>query len=176
MKTVTKQGTMLCLLTLLFFRVSAVPPESTVRGAASKAELTDALFQAIKNNQFETLLNYLPDDHHLEILRTTTNAIDKVFYDGLTSESVRDQAQENFRKVIKNGIDNEINWSSLELMEKRPKPNNSLKDIHTTVLVMEDNKEVPLSFSFDSVEILDRWFIIQGISPDVTSQIGFIID
>ena len=166
----------MCFFTLLFTRISAVPPEyeTSVRGAASKADLTEVLFQAIKNNDFDAILNYLPDDLHLEVLKNHTNAIDKVFYENLTAEAIKNHTQENFSRVIKSGIDNEINWSSLQLMEKRAKDLGSLKDISTTVLVMEDNKEVPLSFSFDSIEILNRWFIIQGIRAESKPEIGYI--
>jgi hypothetical protein len=176
MKTATIQWTIMCLLTLVFTRMSAVPPEheTSVRGAASNADLTEVLFQAIKNNDFETLLNYMPDEHHLEILRAQSNALDKGFYEELSAGSIRDQMEENFNGVIKSGIDNEVNWSSLQLMEKRSKDMNSLKNICTTVLVMEDNKEVPLSFSFDSIEISNRWFIIQGLRTEEKPEIGLV--
>lgn len=176
MKTAIGKWTLICFLTLMFTRISAVPPEfeKTVRGAAKKAELTEVLFQAIKNNDFKTLTNYMPDDHHLEILKENSNSLDKVFYDELTGESIRNQTEENFDRVIKSGIDKGVNWSSLQLMENRDKNIGTLKDIVTTILVMEDNKEVSLSFSYDSIEISNKWFIIQGIRPEENPQLGYI--
>lgn len=138
----------MCFLALMFTRIAAVPPEyeTSVRGAASQADLTEVLFLAIKENNFTALINYLPDDHHLEVLKNETNALDKVFYENLTAESIRIHTEENFSQVIKTGIDHEVNWSSLQLMEKKPKDIGSLKDIYTTMLVMEDQRSASFFF------------------------------
>ena len=176
MKNIIQQWFLVLLITLLFNNLYAVPPESetTVRGASSNAELTEMIFQAIKANNVESLLNYLPDENHLNILKRKSAKSDKFFFENLNAQSVKAVFEKNFENIMKTGIDNEINWSSLQLMEKNIKTNKILKSIHTTNLIMADNKDSKVSFTFDSIKISNKWFLIQGIQKDSVNEFGYV--
>jgi hypothetical protein len=165
-----------CFIALLCSSIQAIPPqlEISVRGAVNKEELTEALFQAVKSNGFDMLLNYLPDEHHLEILKLQSSEVEKGLYDNLDSDTIKINTKNNFEQIIKAGIDKGVNWSSLQLMENKPKNKNYSANLITTILIAQDDREIILSFSYDAIEIGQRWFIFQGIrTENDKSTIGY---
>lgn len=166
MKTLSQLCKVVAVITLLIAGTSATPPKRTdsVRGAASRSELSEALSQAIKSNNFDQLLNYLPDDHHLDILREKSPEIEKNVYENLDAETVKIRTKENFENIIQAGIIKGIHWESLNLLSNNASKNsNSLRRMDTVTLQMEDNKELRFSVSFDAMMIAERWFLFQGI-------------
>jgi hypothetical protein len=157
----------LVFLTLLLCNAytNAGPDNCTfsVKGANNKEELGEIVFQAVKYNDFNLLLNYIPDEHHLQVLSTNSLGQEKSIYENIDSELIKNKTRTNFDQIIKYGIDNEVNWSSLEITDASSKVSNSLKSMNTVFLTLEDNKETIMSFSFDAMEIENRWFLLQGI-------------
>jgi hypothetical protein len=136
------------------------------RGAENKNELSEVLFNAMKNNDFSELVNYIPQQNELEAYKKNCSIKDKPLCESVDAEKLKSNTEANFNKVIKKGIDREINWSEAELVDKKilEDKNDPLKS--KIIVSIQDMKGVIMKISFDVIRIKDKWFIFQGIRQE----------
>jgi hypothetical protein len=136
------------------------------RGAENKNELSEVLFNAMKSNDFSLLSNYIPQQSEIEAYKKNCSLKDKPLCESVDAEKLKSNTEENFNKVIKKGIDREINWSEAELVDKKivEDKNDPLKS--KIIVSIQDAKGVIMKVSFDVIKIKDKWFIFQGIRQE----------
>jgi hypothetical protein len=137
------------------------------RGAESKNELSEVLFNSMKRNEFTLLLNYIPQQNEIDSYKKSCSIKDKPLCESVDAEKLKTNTEKNFNKVIKRGIDREINWFEAELVDTKvvDEKNDPLKS--KVILSIQDVKGGILKISFDIIKIKDKWFIFQGIREEV---------
>lgn len=135
----------------------------SIKGADTRQELEDILFQSIKANKFDMLINYIPDENLLNVIKTKSDIVEQNLYENLNPQQLLSNTESNFNLIIKKGIDTKINWESLQIMNKSSKGYNSLNNVYTIDLLLQDNRENKLPLSFDAMQINEKWFLFQNI-------------
>lgn len=137
------------------------------RGAIDKTDLSQIIFNSVKMNDFNMLENYIPNDTELEYFKTHTSKKNKYFYEAVDAEELKTNTKINFSKLIEDGVKNEINWSTVELVDSRiDQGNRDDKRIYKGIFSVQDLKGKSMEVSFDVIKIKNKWFIFQGIRVD----------
>jgi hypothetical protein len=137
--------------------------ETNKRGAIDKSDLPDILFNSVKMNDFDMLLNYIPNENEIEYLKTHSAKKNKYLFEGINADELKINTKVNFNKLIEQGIEKEINWSDSELVDSRIEEGNfSDKRIHKGIFSIQDAKGKSMQASFDIIKIKNKWFIFQG--------------
>ncbi|HEX8545851.1 MAG TPA: hypothetical protein VF691_02755 [Cytophagaceae bacterium] len=144
----------------------AVVPGPTVKGAASEKELSTLIFEAIKNNQFESLQNYIPAENELEYLRATSTEKNKPLFENLQPDKLNVYTRRNFDLVIQKGIENNINWSSTQLIDYQTRQCSIEKIGCKVFITIQDAVGKSVSLSYDIININDKWFLFQGMRTE----------
>lgn len=161
-------GIVMIMLWLPSFIFNINPPVDDVevgkRGAKTKEDLPDVVFNSIRLNQFDLLLNYLPNDNELLYLGNRTDRKDKYMFEGLSSEQLQANTKLNFEKVVEEGIKNQINWSTVEMTDSRIEVGKSKDDrAYKGFFTVQDGKAESLQISFDIIKVKNKWFLFQGM-------------
>jgi hypothetical protein len=151
-----------------FVLVKAVSEDEPAlkRGAKSRAELSEIFFNSIRQNDFSMLRNYIPEQTEMEYFRKSCSIQQKPLCESIDDEELKSNTEVNFKKLVQKGIEKEINWSQIELMEKNSidDPKNSLRS--KMILNVQDMKGRSMKISFDVIRIKDKYFIFQGIREE----------
>jgi hypothetical protein len=136
------------------------------RGATSSAELSEAFFNAVKQNDFSMLRSYIPEQTEMEYFRKSCSIQQKPLCESIDGEELKSNTETNFKKLVQKGIDKEINWSQIELIDKKVlvDPKNGLRS--KVILNAQDMKGQTIKMSFDVIQIKDKYFIFQGIREE----------
>ena len=136
------------------------------RGAKSRTELSEAFLNSIKENDFSMLRNYIPEESEMESFRKSCSIRQKPLCEAVDGEEVKSNTETNYKKLVQKGIDKEINWSQIELTDKKiiEDPENSLRS--KILLSVQDMKGTAVNISFDVLRIKDKYFIFQGIREE----------
>ena len=136
------------------------------RGARSSAELSEAFFNSIRQNDFSMLRNYIPEQTEMEYFRKSCNIIQKPLCESIDGEELKLNTEANYKKLVQKGIEKEINWSQIELIDRKiiEDPKNSLRS--KVLLGVQDMKGKTMNMSFDVIQIKDKYFIFQGIRAE----------
>jgi hypothetical protein len=137
------------------------------RGAENKSELSQVVFNAMRQNDFSLLSNYIPQQNELEAYRANCSVKDKPLCESVDAEKLKANTEANFNKVIKKGIDKEINWSESELVDKKIMEDKTDQLKSKVMLSIQDMRGMNFKVSFDVIKIKDKWFIFQGIREEV---------
>ncbi|MBX9852272.1 MAG: hypothetical protein K2X86_11025 [Cytophagaceae bacterium] len=152
--------------------------EENKRGATRKEDLPEVLFQALKANDFEQLINYIPDDNDLAYIKNHSGKKNRYVYDQMQAEELKSMTQANFDQVMRESIEREINWSSAEVMEEKViLSGESDKRIYTGTFTIQDQRDKSLTIVFDIIKIKNKWFIFQGIkavNKKASRQVGML--
>lgn len=156
---------------LLFQSVEAhVTPtcavEPTVKGAASEKELSRLIFEAIQNNQFEALSNYIPAEPELEYLRATSTEKNKPIFENIQPEKLNVYTKKNFDLIIQKGIERHINWASTRLIDYQTRQCSIEKIGCKVFITIQDAVGKSISLSYDIINIKDKWFLFQGMRTE----------
>lgn len=164
-----KRWLLLMFVPLLFVSFTSVNTfydgqEITVRGAETKEELTQIVFNALKENDFDMLTNYIPQETELDYLRKQSSARHRYMFEQLASEDLIANTKLNFDKVVEEGVGKEMNWAESDLAESIVEQGGtSDKRIYKGHLRVQDLKGKGLSISIDIIKVKNRWFLFQGI-------------
>jgi hypothetical protein len=136
------------------------------RGAESVAELSEVFFNSVKENDFSMLGNYIPEQTEMEYFRKSCSIQQKPLCESIDEEELKSNTEANYKKLVQKGIDKEINWSQIELTDKKiiPDPKNNLRS--KVLLSVQDMKGKTIKMSFDMIRIKDKYFIFQGIREE----------
>jgi hypothetical protein len=136
------------------------------RGAKSSAELSETFFNSIRQNDFSMLRNYIPEQTEMEFFRKSCSIQQKPLCESIDGEELKSNTESNYKKLVQKGIDKEINWSQVELIDRNiiEDPKNSLRS--KVILNVQDLKGNSIKFSFDVIQIKDKYFIFQGIRAE----------
>ena len=156
---------------LLFQTVNAhvaadVVVEPTIKGASSEKELSSLIFEAIKNNQFESLRNYIPAETELEYLRATSTEKNRPIFENLQTEQLNVYTKRNFDLIIQNGIEKHINWASTQLIDYQTRQCSIEKIGCKVFITIQDSVGKSVSLSYDIININDKWFLFQGMRTE----------
>jgi hypothetical protein len=136
------------------------------RGAQSSTELSEAFFNSIRQNDFSMLRNYIPEQTEMEYFRKSCSIQQKPLCEAIDGEELKANTETNYKKLVQKGIDKEINWSQIELIDKKiiADPTNNLRS--KVMLSVQDTKGKTMKISFDVIQIKDKYFIFQGIRAE----------
>jgi hypothetical protein len=112
------------------------------------------------------LRNYIPEQTEMEYFRNSCSIQQKPLCEAIDDEELKSNTEANFKKLVQRGIDKEINWSQIELIEKSSiaDPRNNLRS--KMILNVQDMKGKSMKMSFDVIRIKDKYFIFQGIREE----------
>ncbi|MFL5730970.1 MAG: hypothetical protein ACJ75J_15890 [Cytophagaceae bacterium] len=133
------------------------------RGAKSSAELSEIFINSVRQNDFSMLRNYIPEQTEMEYFRKSCSIQQKPLCESIDDEELKSNTESNYRKLVQRGIDKELNWSQIELIDKKTisDPKNNLRS--RVVMNVQDMKGKSMKMSFDVIQIKDKYFIFQGI-------------
>jgi len=136
------------------------------RGAKSSTELSEAFFNSIRQNDFSMLRNYIPEQTEMEYFRKSCSIQQKPLCESINGEELKTNTEANYNKLLQKGIDKEINWSQIELIDKKiiADPANSLRS--KVSLSVQDMKGKVINMSFDQIRIKDKYFLFQGMREE----------
>ena len=138
----------------------------TVKGAPSEKELSTLIFEALKNNQFESLKNYIPAQTELEYLRATSTEKNRPIFENLQTEQLNVFTKRNFDLVIQNGVEKNINWASTQLIDYQTRQCSIEKIGCKVFITIQDAVGKSVSLSYDIININDKWFLFQGMRTE----------
>jgi hypothetical protein len=155
------------VVNLSFVMVRADEDEPILkRGARNSAELSEAVFNSLKQNDFSILKNYIPEQAEMEYFRKSCSLRQKPMCEAINGEELKSNTEANYKKLVQKGIDKEINWSQIELIDKKniTDPANNLRS--KVSLSVQDMKGRIINMSFDQIRIKDKYFLFQGIREE----------
>ncbi|HEY8400058.1 MAG TPA: hypothetical protein VIK89_02280 [Cytophagaceae bacterium] len=134
-----------------------------VKGAKDHDELSQIIFTALKENDFASLKKYIPGEEEITYLKKTSSERNKPFFHNLDEEQVKGRILSDFESIIQQGISEQTNWSTVELIDYQTR-SCSIENIGCTVtLQTEDAKGIQRLYSYDAIRVKDRWFIFQNL-------------
>jgi hypothetical protein len=136
------------------------------RGAENGTELSEIFFNSIRQNDFSMLWNYIPEQSEMEYFRKSCSIQQKPMCEAIDDEELKSNTQANYKKLIQKGINEEMNWSQIELTDKKiiTDPTNNLRA--KALLTVQDMKGKVMKISFDMIRIKEKYFIFQGIREE----------
>ncbi len=160
-----------CALLLLAFwgpHAMTLFPETATEskpGAENKTELAEVVFNAFKLNDFNMLATYLPGENELNYLKKKSPQDKKDFYASLSTEVIKANVKENFSLINKKGIEKEVNWSTIELLDTEEKKleDTNINDYYKVMLLLQDMQGKKMSVEFETIKIKGKWFLLEGL-------------
>lgn len=144
--------------------------QESVKGAENHDELSKMIFSAIKENNFNDLKKVIPGESEIAYLKETSTERNKPFFENLNEEIVQSRIVHDFDEIIQEGISQEINWSTIELIDYKTR-SCAIENIGCTVtLQTEDAKGNQYLYSYDAIQVKDRWFIFQNLMTEEKSN------
>src|SRR6478736_3281824 len=160
-----------CLFLLLVLPASA-QTHRRGHGAANVQELGQSVFNALKDNQFATLNNYLPDEVELRILRRRSSADMRAVLDQTSADSVKQIFQRNFNQLTQQSTGNAFNWQNWQLSDTKAsqidKKNPLLYRIILTLGNPQDGQQTVL---FEALQIRRRFYLFNKIAMQPTTAL-----
>lgn len=134
------------------------------RGATHKEDLPEVVFNSIKMNDFEMLQNYIPNEGELDYLKKHTPRKNQYIYENLNADQLKANTELNFQKVVEEGIQQGINWSSVEIMDSEViEGSHTDERIFKGMFTVQGASESPVKISFDIIKVKNKWFVFQGL-------------
>lgn len=158
---------LLCFFALLLLFVIPASAQTHRRGhgAATAQELGQSVFNALKENRFEMLNNYMPDDVEMRVLRRRSSADMRAVLDQLSPDSVRQIFQRNFNQITQQTTANAFNWQNWQLSDTKPqqidKKNPALYRVSLTIANLQGAQQTIL---FEALQIRRRFFLFNKIT------------
>jgi hypothetical protein len=139
-------------------------------GAATVQELGQAVFNALQQNQFSSLENFLPDDTDLKALRRKSSEDMRLVLERTTPDTVRQNLQKQFSFMMDRASAGMFNWSAWTLAATkatRQDPKNPfLYKVRVAIADAAANEKYVL---FEAFQIRNRYFLFKQL--DFTSEI-----
>lgn len=131
-------------------------------GAASVQELSQSVFNALKENQFGNLQNYLPDEVELRVLRRRSSVDMRALLDQTSPDSLKQSLQSNFNAIIAQTTANTFNWHNWQPADikatQADKKNRALYRVQVNLADLAGNQSVLL---FEAIQIRNRYFLFK---------------
>lgn len=155
------------LLPLLLIYLSFTNIEIQEKGVKNSNDLPDIVFHAMKSNDFEQIVNYIPGENELDYLKENTPKKSKHLFDQTDSEGLKAESKISFEKAIEAGVHKQINWGNAEILESGiEKIDSPDKRISKGWFIVQDRKEVRMKVSFDVIKIKNKWFAFREFKVD----------
>ncbi|WMJ71667.1 hypothetical protein RCC89_00560 [Cytophagaceae bacterium ABcell3] len=152
----TKTVLILTIITLTCLTAFKSKDKSTIseglKGAKNKKELSGVVYNALKRHDFNLMQAFIPGTDEVELINK------KVSYQHKNNESIKAELQKSFHHIIESGIDKNINWSLVELVDQQIEDGNEISLIR---LELEDHRGHKLTVNIKLIEIEDRWYITE---------------
>lgn len=164
-------------LLLLFFLFLLVLPASAQthrrgHGAANVQELGQSVFNALKDNQFSTLSNYLPDEVELRILRRRSSADMRAVLDQTSPDSVKQIFQRNFNQIAQQTTGNAFNWQNWELSDTKASQIDKKNPLlYRVTLTMANPAGAQQTLLFEALQIRRRFYLFNKIAMQPTTAL-----
>lgn len=147
----------------LQFPCIAQKKEKAEPGAKSPEALSEVLFQALKMDNFDYLDSYIPMQEQVDYLQKNATEKNKPFFESLDPAGIRSRLEDGFKTITRKGIEDEINWSEVELVDFKTR-SCSIELIGCNVaFTIEDQNQNRLIVVYDAIKAGDRWFLFQGL-------------
>ncbi len=156
----------LILTFFLIFTIFQLPAQTHQRGhgAVTVQELSQSVFSALKDNQFGSLNNYLPDEVELRILRRRSSMDMRAVLDNTSPAGIKETLQQNFNDIITQTTGNAFNWNNYQLADAKAsqidKKNPLLYRIQMSVTNMEGAQHQVL---FEGLRIRNRYYLFKQL-------------
>jgi hypothetical protein len=146
---------------LLIFNTQAQAPRKII-GATKIQELGQALFNAVKQNQFKDLEQYMPTDAELKILKRRSSEDMRLVLEQTSKDSIRRNLQSDFNTIIQQGTTNVFNWNDWQVTDTKL----SRRDRKNPLLFRAELKLANASGSenallFEAVRIKGRFYLFK---------------
>jgi hypothetical protein len=155
----------LSLLSVLFSNSSFTEKTKLqARGVSVKEDLSTIVFNSVRLNDFQMLLDFIPDERELDYLKSHTNKKNEYIYAGMNREELEKNTKTNFENIEEGGIKSGVNWATVKMVDnivldgKR-----SDKRIHKGILMLQDANDREIKITFDIININNGWFLFQGM-------------
>ena len=155
----------LLMLSMFWGQSITTQPTDSKPGAENKTELAEVVFHSFRMNDFSMLNTYLPGENELAYLKKKSPQSKKDFYATLNSDKLKSNAEENFKTINKKGIEKEINWSTIELLDQQENKLNdtNINDYYKVLLLLQDQQGKKINVEFETIKIKGKWFLLEGL-------------
>jgi hypothetical protein len=156
------------LLSVVFSNSSFIEKiEVEAKGVSVKEDLSSIVFNSVRLNDFQMLLDFIPDESQLDYLKSNTSKKNEYIYVDLNREELEKNTKVNFENLEEEGIKSGVNWSTVRLVDNMVlEGKRSDKRIYKGILMLQDANDRELKISFDIIKIDNAWFLFQGMRID----------
>lgn len=155
-------------LVVFLFSFTTTDFENTqAKGALDEKNLPFIVFHAMKTNDFDLILNYIPGDPEIEYLKNSAHKKSRDLFDKTEAEGLKPEAKISFEKIIEEGVRRQINWNDSEIIESGiEKADSPDKRISKAWFIIQDRKEIEMKVSFQMVKVKSRWYAFKELTVD----------
>lgn len=153
----------ICLSSMMSLKESSSKALSS-RGAESAKELSNVLFHAIKLNNFQQLLYFIPGEGEVAELEFKSDEKTKLFFESLEPEDIKANILSGFEKITREGIEKNINWADAQLVDYETRVCNLNIDGCTVTYTIEDQNANRIVVTYDAIKVNKRWFLFQNLN------------
>ena len=165
MKTLINYSLLLVILVFVSFRNLEKKADIQEKGASDGRDLPGIVFNAMKLNDFDQVVNYIPGEAELEFLQKSASKKSRYLYDQTEAERIKAEAKLSFDKIVEEGVKMQINWSDAEITESGiEKTDSPDKRISKGWFIIQDRKENQMKVSFDVIRVKNKWFAFRGFN------------
>ncbi len=171
MGTKEKVNRSLLILTLGIISLSSVisfresnSKELFSPGAESAKQLSNVLFHALRLNNFQQLSYYIPGKKEIMILQTHSNEKNRLFFESMDEVDLKANIINGFDRIIREGIEKNINWAGVELVDYETKACNLNIDGCNVTYTIEDQNLNRIVITYDAIRIDNKWYLLQNLN------------
>lgn len=139
-------------------------------GASTDQEIGQAVFNALQQNQFSTLDNYLPDEAELRTLKRKSSEDMRQLMLHTTPDSIRYNLQRQFSIMMDQASEAMLNWNGVNVSgikaTRRDTKNPFLYQVQLTIANPAGSEKQIL---FEAIRIRSRYFLFKqmGFKPEI---------
>jgi hypothetical protein len=143
------------------FSTEAIP---VLAGAATVAELSNAVLLALQANDPEQLAAYLPTDAQLNALKKQGSEDMKAVLENRSATDLKNSFRTDFETLVQEGVSHTLNWSEAILAEtKLGQTTAKNRHLHPVEMVLQTKQNQSVGVLFETVKIKNRYFLFRGI-------------
>ena len=107
------------LLAAVFLLLLTAQARTPQKGAPKVQELSQAIYNAIRQNQFDNINPYIPGDTELKILKRRSSEDMRLILERTTPDSLRNNLQRDLSTIIEQSTSRMLNWTEWQLADTR---------------------------------------------------------
>lgn len=133
-------------------------------GAESEKQLSNVLFHALRFNNFQQLSYYIPGRKEIMLLQAGSDEKNKLFFESMDEVDLKANIINGFDRIIREGIEKNINWAGVELVDYETKACNLNIDGCNVTYTIEDQNLNRIVITYDAIRIDNKWYLFQNLN------------